>query len=180
MEVLLAVLFIIFATLMRLVPHAANFAPIAAIALFSGAVLPRRWSFIVPILAMIVSDFFLGFYSLPIMISVYSCFLVSVFLGMWARKQKERGMSVLGASLFGSILFFVTTNFAVWAWGGMYPHTISGLIAAYTMAIPFFHNTFFGDLFYTGALFGMYAVAKVGVLNFSWFRDKQMLRDPRY
>lgn len=180
MEALLAVLFIGFAALMRIVPHPANFAPVAAIALFSGAVLPRRWSFVIPFVAMLVSDAVIGFYSVPVMISVYACFLMSVLLGTWARKQSERGTSVLGAAMFGSILFFVTTNFAVWAWGGMYPHTVAGLTTAYAMAIPFFRNTFFGDLFYTGALFGMYAVAKVAATNHQWFRNKQMLRDPRY
>jgi hypothetical protein len=50
----------------------------------------------------------------------------------------------------------VITNFAVWAFGGLYPHSLTGLTECYFLAIPFFRNTLLGDLFYSGAFFGGY------------------------
>lgn len=44
----------------RLVPHPPNFAPVAAVALFGGATLGRRWSaFLVPLSALLLSDLLL-------------------------------------------------------------------------------------------------------------------------
>ena len=42
--------------LTRLVPHPPNFVPMGAIALYAGARLPRRLAWIVPMLAMALSD----------------------------------------------------------------------------------------------------------------------------
>jgi len=55
-------------------------------------------------------------------------------------------------------LFFVVTNFGTWAVSGMYPMTLAGLAACYLAAIPFFQNTVVGDLFYSGVLFGGFAL----------------------
>jgi hypothetical protein len=53
-------------------------------------------------------------------------------------------------------VFFLATNFAVWAFSPMYEKTLEGLVLCYTMAIPFFHNTVAGDLIWSGAIFGTY------------------------
>jgi hypothetical protein len=56
-------------------------------------------------------------------------------------------------------LFFIITNFAVWAFGTMYAKTSSGLAECFLLAIPFFRNTMLGDFFYIGAIFGGYNLA---------------------
>ena len=53
------------------------------------------------------------------------------------------------------VSFFLLSNFAVWAFGTMYPHNWSGLIQCYTMAIPFFRNTFASDLILTPLAFSI-------------------------
>lgn len=54
---------ILAAALTRLIPHPPNFTPIGAIAIFSGASFAdRRIAMLVPLLAMLVSDLFLGFH----------------------------------------------------------------------------------------------------------------------
>ena len=63
-------------------------------------------------------------------------------------------------TLAGSVLFFVWTNFGVWAFWNLYPHTLEGLVACYTAAIPFFRNTLLGDVVYSTALFGGFALAE--------------------
>ena len=139
----------------RILPHAPNFAPIGAIAIFSGIYLPRRLAVILPLATMLLSDAIIGFYSWQIMISVYASFTLASLIGLFVRKHKQLG-TMLAGTLLGSLLFFTITNFAVWLFGTMYPHTIAGLMQSYFMALPFFRNTLLGDLFYIGVLAGSY------------------------
>lgn len=152
---ILSILLITLGFVCRLLPHPANFAPIAAIAIFGGLYLPKRWAIILPMLAMFVSDIFIGFYTWQIMVAVYGSFAIVGLIGLLVRKNKKAA-TVIGGTILGSILFFLITNFAVWAFGSMYTHSFVGLTQCYTMAIPFFKNTLLGDLFYTGALVGSF------------------------
>ena len=154
--------FVLVVALSRLLPHPPNVSPIAAIALFGGAgFVNKHWAFILPLLAMLISDVALeittgyGFHSL--MPVVYAAFIITVGLGMLIKKRVTP-MSVITGSVAASILFFGLTNFAVWAQGGLYPQTFDGLIACYVAAIPFFGNTLFGNLIYAGILFGGWAI----------------------
>lgn len=146
-------LIIIFAIVLRLMPHPANFAPIAAMALFGGVYLNKKYALIVPLAAMFLSDIFLGFHNT--MLFVYGSFLLTGVVGLWLRKHKTLPV-VAGATLLSSLLFFLITNFGVWLVGGLYPKTFAGLVNAYFYAIPFFRNTVIGDLFYVGLFFGSY------------------------
>ncbi|MBI2459206.1 MAG: hypothetical protein HYV53_01480 [Parcubacteria group bacterium] len=139
----------------RFLPHPANFAPIGAIAIFSGIYLPKRWALILPLAAMFFSDLFIGFYAWPIMLSVYVSFMIMAVIGLGVRKNKKLS-TVLGGTILGSVMFYLVTNGAVWAFGSLYPPTAAGLIESYYMAIPFFKNSLLGDLFYTGVLVGAY------------------------
>jgi hypothetical protein len=149
------VLFILVAVIARIVPHAPNFTPIAAMALFGGVYMARKQAFILPIAAMVLSDFVIGFDSIPMRLTVYGSFLMMVLIGFWLKSHKKFG-NTLAASLFGSVLFFMATNFMVWAEGSLYAKGLTGLLESYTFAIPFFKNTLLGDLFYTGVFFGGY------------------------
>lgn len=147
------------APLVRYLPHIPNFAPIAAIALFGGVYLNKKYALIVPIVAMLIADYFIGFYNPYILISVYGSFLLIGLIGLWLRNHKTLP-NILGGSLAGSIVFFLLTNFAVWAVPhGWYPHTIQGLVNCFVLALPFFRNTIAGDLFYVGAFFGLMEVS---------------------
>ena len=142
----------------RLIPHPPNFAPIAALALFGGAhFADRRLAFAVPLAALFLSDAVLGFY--PGMAATYAGFALVVFLGFGLRRRRTFG-PVVAAALAGSVLFFVVTNFSVWAAGALYPRTAAGLVECYAAAIPFFRNTLAGDLFFTAVLFGGFALAQ--------------------
>ncbi len=137
----------------RLLPHPANFAPIAAIALFSGLYLPKRLAIIVPATALLLSDIVLGFYTWQVVVSVYACFALTGIMGLRLAKQKNFTTIALG-TILASIIFFLVTNWAVWAFGTMYPHTTTGLMQSYIMALPFFRNSLLGDIFYTTVLVG--------------------------
>jgi hypothetical protein len=149
----LTIIFI--AAVLRLLSHPANVAPIAAMALFGGAYLNKKYALIVPLLAMMVSDIFLGFY--PEMIFVYGSFLLIGLLGLLLRKHINTA-SVIAASLFSSVIFFIITNLGVWLMGNWYPKTLAGLVDCFVMALPFFRNTIIGDLVYTCLFFGGYAL----------------------
>lgn len=139
----------------RLLPHSWNFAPIAAITLFSAVYLGRRYALIVPIVAMILGDIFLGFYETPVMFAVYISYILIALIGATIKKYKSFEV-VFAGSIFSSLIFFIVTNFAVWQFSPWYAKTMHGLLECYTLAMPFFRNTLMGDLFYVGIFFGAY------------------------
>jgi hypothetical protein len=153
-DLLLAGALVALVVIARLLPHAPNFTPVAAVALFAGTMLHHRGLAIAaPVAAMIASDALLGFYDWRVMGVVYAALALPAVIGMLAKHIRVSRMLV-PAALSGSLLFFMTTNFAVWAFSGMYPQTMDGLIACYVAALPFLKNTVAGDLFWSVALFG--------------------------
>jgi uncharacterized protein DUF6580 len=142
--------------LMRLLPHPANFAPITAISIFGGSVLPKKIAIWVPLAAMMISDAIIGFYAL--MPLIWACYLViALASSRWLRPASFLKGATLTVS--ASVFFYLVTNFGVWLTSGMYAHTWSGLVGCYTLAIPFFRNTLLSDVIYTSLLFGIYALA---------------------
>lgn len=144
--------FIIVAVLVRLFPHPPNVAPITAVALFAGTHFSRKhWAILMPILAMLVTDVFLGFSMItPI---VYLAFVGVTALGFVLKKMN------IGTVLLSSLLFFVVTNLGVWFL--YYPLTPEGLKTCFTLALPFFGYAVVGDLFFSAALlFGYRYAAK--------------------
>jgi len=154
-KIIVFIILIILGAVFRLLPHPWNFTPIAAIALFSGVYLGEKYAFFTPVLAMLFSDVFLGFYEWKLMLAVYGSLVLVGFIGLLIKKHKNM-KTILAGSLFASVLFFLITNFAVWQFTAWYPKTFSGMVQCYILALPFFRNTLLGDLFYTGILFGVY------------------------
>lgn len=152
---------ILLAALSRLIPHVPNFTPLAAMALFGGALLnDKKVAFIIPIAAMIISDAIIGFHQH--MWGVYISFILILIMGLKLGNNIKTG-PIIGYSLLGSLIFFITTNFAVWLPGNFYPLSLSGLIECYVAAIPFFGNSLLGDLFYNTVLFGGFFLAKQAI-----------------
>ncbi len=156
---MIAYFIILMGAILRVLPHPANFAPIAALALFGSVYLPKKQALVLPIIAMIMSDFAIGFDSLESRLSVYGSFLIIGLIGLWVRNHKNVG-TVVGASFIGSLLFYLVTNLVILYPPIIYPHTLVGQIASYTNALPFFRNTLLGDMFYTAVFFGAYELVK--------------------
>jgi hypothetical protein len=152
----LAISLILIAISLRVLPHPANFAPVAAVAIFGGSVLPRKLALWIPLSVMTISDLIIGLHSLIFL--TWGCYaLIALISNRILKKQNIlNGVSI---TLFGSVFFYIVTNFGVWAQSGMYAHTWNGLVQCYILALPFFRNTIMSDLFYTGLLFGVYALA---------------------
>jgi hypothetical protein len=147
-----AIAFIFTVAATRLLPHPDNFSPMIAVSLFGGAYLTRRWmAVVIPILAMFVSDIFLGFHDL--MIPIYAMMIGFSFLGR--NLANDSSAFQIGATTVGSsLIFFIASNFLVWLTSGMYSLDLSGLIHCFMMAIPFFQNQILGDMLFSSVLFG--------------------------
>ena len=171
-------LIILVAAFSRIIPHMPNFSPLGGIALFGAAHFSKKWlAFFIPLVAVWMSDLFInnvifaqyyseftwfysGFYW------QYGSFLLIALLGTFLFK-KINTKRVLGGIAASSALFFLISNFGVWAGGTMYPPTFSGLMACYAAGLPFLQGTVAGDLVYTTSLFGGYYLLQ---RNFSAFR----------
>jgi len=153
---------IIVAALTRLIPHPMNFAPLGAMALFGSAYLGRKGvGLLVTMLAWMASDLILnnlvystGGFTLFTdgAIFIYASIVLIYLLGTKLFSKVTITRMLVG-SLSASLIFFIVSNFGVWAGGLMYPMSFDGLIASYAAAIPFFQNTITGDLVYSVALF---------------------------
>ena len=141
----------------RLLPHPPNVTLLSAIALFGGSVLPKRWSLLVPLASVVASDALIGFHD--VIAFTWGSVILTATLGWWVRQSPRPGR-IVRASLIGSTMFFLVTNFGVWLVGGhgaMYPKTLGGLWSCYVAAVPFYRSALLADLIYTGTLFAAYA-----------------------
>lgn len=145
------------AVTVRLVSETPNFNAITAAALFAGFYFRNRLTALaVPLLTMVVSDFFLGGYSTPMMLAVYASLCVPI---AWRAILQRRlnPLTVGGGAVCSSLAAFALSNFAVWfAW---YPQTWEGFTRCYVNAVPFLANALTSDLLFSAGFFGLYALA---------------------
>ena len=138
---------ILILALSRLMPHPDNFTPIIALAIMSSYFFRNvNFSYTVMLFSMLLADFFIGFYSH--MLFVYlSLFLIVLIFFKISKKINYKNLFIF--SFFGSVIFFLISNFGVWLVGNLYERNINGLIECYFMAIPFFKNTIFSTLIFS-------------------------------
>lgn len=157
-KLILALVLIAIGVSGRLLPHLWNFTPVIAIALFAGVYMGKRYAIGLPLAVMLISDIFIGFDYLAITISIYGSIALAGLLAYGLRQYKSFQV-VAGMTIASSIIFFLITNAAVWAFSPLYAPNLSGLIQSYVMGIPFFRNSLLSNLFYTGIFFGVYELA---------------------
>ncbi len=162
---ILAILMVVAAGLYRLMPHASNVAPVAAMALLGGMYFGRRYALWVPLVVLAVTDLVLnvqmGYPAIywPRLID-YGAFVAIGALGLWVRNRRID--SKIGAALATPFMFFLISNFGVWLFGlgthnQPYAKTFAGLAECYTMGLPFLRGTMIGDW----AFMAVFAVALV-------------------
>jgi hypothetical protein len=168
----IVVLLIAVAAVSRVVPHAYNFSPLGAIALFGAAYFSQRWlAFAIPLLAAFFSDLYLnnivyatsegafvwfyqGFYW------VYGAYALTVLLGFFVFTKVSVGRVGVGA-LVGAVLFYLVTNFACWPGSSLYSQDLGGLMTCMAAGIPFFKGTLAGNVLYSIVLFGAYHLLSI-------------------
>ncbi|GAA4463421.1 hypothetical protein GCM10023093_11830 [Nemorincola caseinilytica] len=140
-----------------------NFVPIAAISLFSGAILreKRSMAFLVPIMGQFLADAYFqfftyipGFYGVVDQLFTYAGIVGATSLGLF---MKQKPLSILGFTLGASATFFLVSNFGYFArgWNG---YNMQGFIKTYVDAIPFYKNSFIADMVGMVVLFGGHAI----------------------
>ena len=160
MTYLFCVFLVLVGILFRLVPHAPNFTPMLTIALMSGLYVKNKWSILLPILIMLISDLFIGSHIIAPWVygSVLGVFLIG-------RLIKNTAFNVLLYSVVSSFLFFLLTNFGVWVSGG-YSYSFEGLVLCYTMAIPFFKNTLISTVLFSSLFYSLYYFMNTSSLKY--------------
>jgi len=160
---------ILFAAAMRFVtpytPGALwNYSAVGAALLFFGSRVEKKnlW---VPVALFTASDFALNIfvYHYPVTMFQYGSLLyyaIAVGLGLLL-VNKPSILRVLGITLAGSTVFFVISNFMVWALGTMYVHDFSGLMQCYIAGLPYARGTYAGDLVYVSLFFGVPALVNI-------------------
>src|SRR5712691_10004622 len=96
------------------------FTPTAAAAIFAGLYFSRiAIAVLVPISILAISDLLLPAYdSIPVMIATYAVMIVPVWFGRLQRGEQQPWLVVPRWILFGLLpatLFYLVSNFAVWA-----------------------------------------------------------------
>jgi len=153
-EVVLAMAIIFLAMMTRFLPHAPNFSPTLAVALFAGAMFAdKRLAFGIPLVVILFTDWALGFYGG--MSFVYLAYVLTIVMGMYLRSRKV--LPVVVAALSSAMVFFVFSNLGVWLFAGLYPLTWAGLVQCYVLAIPFFTNTLTSTVLGSAVLFGAHS-----------------------
>ena len=142
----------------RLIPHPPNFTPIVAVAIMSGYFFKNiKLSFVVLLISMLLVDVFIGFYKHMLFVYLSLFLIVFVFFKI-SYKINFKNLFIFG--FLGSLIFYLVSNFGVWASGVLSPVTnlpyekdLNGLISCYFLAIPFFKNTLFSTIVFSYAAY---------------------------
>ena len=158
LNISLAALFIIVSLVFsRLIPHPPNFTPILATGIFAPYVIRSKYVSIgIVLLAMIISDLFIGFHRL--MLFVYLPIILSLLLSDYLKSKIRTLLNFFIIGSIGTVIFFVISNFGVWLINDFYTFDLAGLMECYVMAIPFLKNTLFSTLIYLFAFTIIYKV----------------------
>ena len=164
---------ILLAAFTRIMPHPPNFSPMAAIGLFGAAHFAKKWqAFFIPLIGIWISDLVINNYVYSISSSnfvwfysgfywQYISYILIIFAGLFIFNRGISLTKTFGGMMSASGIFFLVSNFGVWAGGTMYPKNFSGLITCYAAGVPFIHNTIISDVLFTTVLFGTYYLLQV-------------------
>ena len=125
----------------RFIPHPPNFKSLIALSFYIPAIFGIKF---IPalIFSFFLTDLIIGFHS-----TIFFTWGSVIFIGLISKFFILSISNRITGSLFGALLFFLITNFGVWSMG-LYGYSFEGLIACYTLAIPFFGQTIISTLIY--------------------------------
>jgi hypothetical protein len=142
------------------------FTPTAAAAVFAGFYFSRvAIAAMVPLAILAISDLILPAHnSVPVLIVTYAAMIAPIWFGRLLRGENRSVAAAWKLALCGLVpatLFFVVSNFAVWAFQSDYEKTLVGLMQCYVAAVPFYRWMLAGDIFYMTVLTGCLLAATV-------------------
>lgn len=171
-NILIATFLILVAASARIINaemHLYNFAPMAALGLFSGAVIKeKRSALILAIGAQLLADVYFqlftntpGFYGIS-QLFTYAALLTVTFAGISIKKVNAQ--NVLVYSFVASTIFFIISNVGVWV-SGLWGTGAQALVKTFVMAVPFFKNAIIGDMAGSVLLFGSFYLIQAAFTN---------------
>ena len=100
LRIAIVLCFILFAAILRILPHPWNFTPVGAMALFAGAKLGRSWkAFLLPLVALFAGDLFVGFPHADVEMAGLSAVVITdndqgarIVAGAFANASASRGI----------------------------------------------------------------------------------------
>ena len=157
---------ILILALSRLIPHPPNFTPIITVAILSGYFFKNIYlSFATLLITMLLADVFIGFYE-NIFFVYLSLLLIAFIFYKISEKINFKNLFIYG--FIGSLIFFIVSNFGVWALGSpgvhdiAYEKNLNGLVECYILAIPFFGNTFLSTVIFAYPAIFIYKLLPTG------------------
>ena len=137
----------------RFIPHPPNFTSLIALSFYIPAAFGLRYIPAV-LLSFIFTDLVIGLHSLV----VYTLSSV-IFIGLISKYFNQSILFRLTGALSGAVIFYILTNFGVWL-NGSYGYSLNGLIACYTLALPFFGYTLISTLVFSVTIETIYKFYK--------------------
>lgn len=141
-------------TMSRFIPHPPNFTTLLALSFYAPAILGIRFIPVV-VLSFLITDLYFGFHSV-----VLFTWGSVIIIGYISRYFNKSLLYRLMGSLCGAIIFYLVTNFGVWATGS-YSYDIAGLGQSYIMAIPFFTYSIISTLIFSTIIESLYFAYKL-------------------
>jgi hypothetical protein len=157
-----AYLLLLVAVLSRRLPHAGlwNFTAVGGALLYFGA--RRSWrEMLAPLAVLMATDYCLTAYFYhydfrwQAYVTTWAWYVAAMALGQILLSARTTFTRVAAATLLGPTSFFVVSNYAVWAAGGMYLPTTDGLAACYMAGIPFYRNDLASTAIVCAVAFGV-------------------------
>jgi len=175
-----AYLLLLVAVLSRLLPHAGwmNFTAVGGALLYFGA--RRSWrEMLAPLAVLMAADYYLTVYAYHYSfhwlayLPTWAWYVAAMALGQILLRSRTTFVRAGAATLLGPTSFFLLSNYAVWAVGGMYPRTLSGLATCYVAGLPFYRNDVVSTAIVVAVAFGV----PVLVRRFSAAREQAALAE---
>ena len=159
---MVAYLLLLVAVLTRVLPHAGwlNFTAVGGALLYFGA--RRSWrEMLAPLAVLAATDYFLTVFvyhyafNWTMYLPTWAWYVMAMALGQILLRARTSFVRVAAAAVLGPTSFFVVSDYAVWAGGFMYPHTLAGLQACFVAALPFYGRDLASTAIVLGAAFGV-------------------------
>ncbi len=139
----------------RFVPHPPNFTSLLAVSFYIPALLGRKYIFSV-ITCFILTDLIIGFHST----TLFTWGSVGIIGYVSHYFLKSVSTRILGA-VSGTLIFFIVSNFGVWASSILHGNNTLTLLETYVIAIPFYGNTLFSTIIFSFIIEGLISLKKI-------------------
>lgn len=152
MRLYTAIVFVL-TSVLQFLPLPWGVSPIGAYALYNGA-RHRFWlALSLTVVPVVIAHLVFGWFDPLVMLCVYAGFGLATLPGRWLLSRQRSYRRYGGAVVLGAVIFFLLSNFGVWA-AGYYPATLAGLATCYFMGLPFLGYALLGDALFCFAFFG--------------------------